>query len=118
MTTEDIIAVIKKNPISLGCALLCLALGAGIYFRGSLIPDAEAELAQKTAEADRYASNIKNSAQLKEQHETLIAANKEIDGRIIRASQLALNHQYFYKIVAESGVKLVDGPRQGAIAAG
>lgn len=115
MTAADFTALIKKNPISFGCGLLCIALGAGIYFRGSLIAEAEAELAQKTAEADRFASNIKNSAQLKEQHDTLVAANKEIDSRIIRAGQLATNYQYFYKIVAESGVKLIDGPRQGSV---
>jgi hypothetical protein len=117
MTTGELAAVIKKNPISVGCGVLCIALGAGIYFRGSLIPEAEAELTQKTAEADRYATNIKNSTQLKEQFETLVAANKEIDSRIIRASQLAVNYQYIFKIVAESGVKLID-QRQGSIGSG
>lgn len=117
MTSGELIASIKKNPISVGCGVLCLALGAGIYFRSSLIAEAEAELAQKTAEADRYDANIKNSAQLKEQNEALIAANKEVDSRIIRAGQLATNYQYFYKIVAESGVKLID-QRQGAVSAG
>lgn len=117
MTSEEIVAVIKKNPISIGCGLLCIALGVGIYFRAGLIPAAEEELAKKTAEADRYATNIKNSTQLKEQTDALAAANKEVDSRIIRAGQLATNYQYFYKIVAESGVKLID-QRQGSIGAG
>jgi hypothetical protein len=114
MTTDELVAVIKKNPVSVGCAVLCLALGAGIYFRGSLIPEAEAELVQKTAEADRYSANIKNSVQLKEDVDALVAANKEIDTRIIRAGQLGANHQYFYKIFGESGVKNLD-LRQGNI---
>ena len=114
MTNEELFAVIKKNPISVGCAVLCIALGAGIYFRRGEIPEAEAELAQKTAEADRYASNIKNSVQLKEDVDALAAANKEIDTRIIRAGQLPANLQFFYKLFGESGVKSLD-LRQGGL---
>ena len=75
MNTAELLAFIKKNPISVGCGLLCLILGAGIYFRSSEIPDAEAALAQKSAEAARYAANIKNAAQLKEQLDVLVAAS-------------------------------------------
>ena len=33
MTNEQVLALIKKNPISVGCGLLSLALGAGILAR-------------------------------------------------------------------------------------
>lgn len=108
MTNEEALAFINKNRLSVGCGVLSLALIAGIYFRSSLIPETEVELAQKTAEADKHAANIRNSAQLKEQLDALIAANKEIDSRIIRAGQLGTNYQYFYKIIGESGVKQID----------
>ena len=114
MNTAELLAFIKKNPISVGCGLLCVLLGAGIYFRSSEIPDAEAALAQKSAEAARYAANIKNAAQLKEQLDALVAASKEIDSRIVRAGQLGVNSQYFYKLENESGAKLIDF-RQGSL---
>jgi hypothetical protein len=117
MSTQDLIAVIKKNPISVGCGLLCLGLVAAIYFRSDEIPGREADLAQKSAEGERHALNIKNSHELKEQYDALVAANKEIDSRLVRASQLAANSEFFYRIESATGVKIIDGPRQNAATA-
>ena len=108
MTNEELVTFLKKNPIGIGCLVVSLALGAGIYFRGSALPKAEADLAEKTALADRLTTNITNATDLKEQLELLVAANKEIDTRIIRASQLPINYQFFYKLFADSGVKQID----------
>jgi hypothetical protein len=108
MTNEELIALLKKNPISVGCGALSLLLGVGLYFRSDAIPAAEAELAQKAAEAERLAQNIKFADKLKEQLDALVAANKEIDTRIVRASQVGNNTQYFYKLENETGVKMVD----------
>lgn len=108
MSNEELVALIKKNPISVGCGALSLALIATIYFRSDQIPTAETELGQKASEAQRYALNVKNAAQLKEQLDALVAANKAIDGRIIRISQLGNNTQFFYKLQSDTGVKLVD----------
>ena len=69
MTNEQLFAFIKRNPLPIGCALLSLGLGAGVYFRGGEIPEVTEEVIQKTAEADRHEANKKNAAQLKEQLE-------------------------------------------------
>lgn len=108
MSGDDLKALVKKHPVSVICGLVSVALVAVIYFRGGEIPDSEADLAQKSAEAERHAANIKNMAQLKEQLEAMVAANKEIDARIIRAGQLGINNQYFFKLESETGTKLVD----------
>lgn len=108
MSGDDLKALIRKHPVSFGCGLLSILLGVGIYFRGGEIPDSEAELAERAAEAERFAANIKNAAQLKEQLDAMVAANKEIDVRIIRAGQLGVNNQYFFKLESETGAKLVD----------
>ncbi len=108
MTNQELAAFVKKNPITVGCGLLSLALAVGIYFRGDLIPAAEAELAQKSAEGERYAANIRNGDQLKEQYTVLLAASKEIDARALRVSQFGANSQFFYKLESEAGVKLAD----------
>lgn len=107
MTNEQLIALVKKNPIPVACGALALLVAVGLYFRSGAIAEAEAELTQKSAEAEKYALNIKYAAQLKEQHEALIAANKNIDGRLTRASQQGVNTQFFYKLERETGVKLV-----------
>jgi len=114
MTREEFIAFIRKNPIGVACGAVSLALAGGIYFRSSSIPEAQDELEKKSAEADRYAANIKNSAQLKEQLDALVAANREVETRLIKGSQLALNYQIFYQLFAETGVKQID-LRPGAV---
>jgi len=106
MTKADLLAFVKKNPIGVGCGVLSLALAGGIYYRGGQVPDAEAELAQKSAEGRRYSANLKNAAQMKEQLEALVAANTEVDHRLVHVGQSLSNSQFFYKAETESGVKL------------
>ena len=108
MTSEEQVALLKKNKISVGLGVLSLVLLALIYFRSGAVPEAEAELTQKMAEAERLAANIKYSDKLKEQLDALVVANKAIDVGIIRASQVGTNTQYFYKLESDTGVKLVD----------
>jgi len=108
MSNDELFSFIKKNPISVGCGVLSLFLAAGVYLRSAEIPEAEDILVQKTAMAERYALNIKNSVQLKEQAEVMANATKELDRRIIRASQLGTNTQYFYKLQSDTGVKLIE----------
>lgn len=106
MTNADLLALLKKNPIGVGCGVLSLVLAAGIYYRGGQVPEAEAALTQKSAEGERYSANLKNAAQMKEQLDALVAANTEIARRLAHVGQSLSNSQYFYKLESESGVKL------------
>ncbi len=108
MTNQELGAFIKKNPIGVTCGALCLAVGLAMYFRSDLFPAAETTLADKSAEGERHASNVKNAAQLKEQFDALVAANKEIDSRIVRVKEFGANTQFFYKLESETGVKFTD----------
>lgn len=116
MTNEEQIALLKKNPISVGCGLLSVLLVVGVYFRSDAVPAAESELAQKSAEAERLAQNLKYSAQLKEHLDAVLEAGKTVDSRIIRASQVGTNTQYFYQLESDTGVKMVDFRPQGSSA--
>lgn len=111
MTNAELFAFVRKNPIGIGCGVVALALGGAIYFRADHIPEAEAELEQKSTEAERYKNNLKNATQLQEHYDAIVAVNKAIDARIVRASQYAKNLQYFYKLESETGVKLTTDPR-------
>jgi hypothetical protein len=108
MTNEELAAFVKKNPVSVGCGLLSAGLLLSLYFRGDLKGKAEERLAEKSATGERYAANIKNSAQLEEDFARLSAANKEIDARAVQINQLGINSQFFYKLEGETGVKLID----------
>jgi len=108
MSNAELMALVRKHPISVGGGLVALLLGAAIYVRGSKLPDAEADLAQQAADAQRHGANVMNASQLKEQLDVLVGANKAIDSRLVRGGQIAINTQFFYKLSSETGVKLND----------
>ena len=108
MTNEEFKALVKKNPISVGCGTLSLLLAVGLYFRSDAIPEAEAELATLSTEAERLAINVKNSERLKEQLDAISNYNKAIEARMVHVSQFGNNSQFFYKLFADTGVKQVE----------
>ena len=108
MAAEPLVATLKANPISVACGALALTLVAGIYLRSTRVPESEALLEQKATQGERIDANLKNGIQLSEQYAAITAARKEIDARLIKSDEIAKNLQFFYKLEAETGVKLVD----------
>lgn len=108
ISNEQVIGVVKKNPIVTTCVVVIIAVGAAMYFRSDLTGQAETELEQKTSEGERMANNIKNAAQLNEQLAAVTAAGQKIESRLVRLNELAVNLQYFYKLESDTGAKLVD----------
>ncbi len=108
LTGQDLLAIAKKHPVSVGCALLAVGLAVGTYMRHAHVPVQEQLLAQRATEGERLKENLRNSTLLKEQHDALVAANAEINSRAVRVGNLATNLQYFYKIEADTGIRLVD----------
>jgi len=115
ISNEQLFAFVRKNPVGVGCAILCAALGVFYYFRLDALPAAEQLLQSRTEEASRFALNIRNASQLKEQSDLVFEAAALIDKRIVRASELATNLSYFYKLENETGVKLGDDLKQNVI---
>lgn len=108
VTTEKLREIIQKHPISIGCGVVALVLLGIVYFRSGAATAYSTELEQKTAEASRLAMNLKNSTQLKEHLEAVVAAGKGIEGRMIKADDLTTNRQYFYRLESDTGIKLLD----------
>ena len=108
MTSADLVALIKKHPASFACLLLCLVSGVVIYLRYGNISASQADLEAKSSELARMTSNIRNAVGLAEQVAEVRSHAKELESRLLKASQLADNLQYFYKLETENGVKLVD----------
>jgi hypothetical protein len=108
MTTEDLVAFLRKNTISVVCAAVSLLIGFLIYYRSDMLPDARGVLEQKQKQGELLAANIEDSGQLKEQHAALVAANEAIAERMIHIDQLAENTGYFYRLESETSTKLAD----------
>ncbi|MES1194901.1 MAG: hypothetical protein ABUL65_03330, partial [Opitutus sp.] len=108
MNAADLIARIKKQPIGFACALICLVCGGWLYYRSGALEAQQAAYEAKAAEAQNFSSNVALAKNLPEQVTELQAATKELDARLVREGQLAVNLQYFYKLEAENEVKLLD----------
>ena len=117
MTAADLVPLLKKHPISLTCGLVSLACGVLLYLRSDKIEELQQLNEQKTVEAATMLANVRNAEKLAEQSAAMQAATKELDGRLMRVGQLAVNLQYFYRMEADTGVKLVD-VRQGGLKPG
>ncbi len=108
MTFADIIARIKKQPIGFACGVICLLCAGWLYFRSDEIDQRQAEFKTTAEKAAVIKSNVGFAKNLPEQVAELQVSTKDLEGRLVRAGQLAVNLQYFYKLEAENEVKLVD----------
>ena len=105
----------KKQPVALGCIFLSIALLAAIYYRRDALPGAEADLNDKTAEAEHINDNKKNAEQLDEQFAALTHSVEAMETRLVHADRLAINLQYFYKLESETKTKLTDLRQTGTV---
>ena len=108
MTFADIIAGIKKQPIGVACGAICLLCAGWLYYRSDEIDKRQAEFKTTSDKAAVIKSNVGFAKNLPEQVAELQVSTKELEGRLVRAGQLAVNLQYFYKLEAENEVKLLD----------
>jgi len=108
MSNEEVLLFLRKNVISVACALLSIAMGVTWYMRSDLLPEAEKVLTDKQKQGELLAANIEDSNQLKEQFTAIAASNEAITNRMIRVGQLAENQQYFYRLESETNTKLAD----------
>jgi Tfp pilus assembly protein PilO len=113
MTNAELNALVKKHPLVVGCIVVTLASAVALYVRSSSVADNQKEYETKSAEAERMAANVRNAANLSEQAAEMQALRKDMESRLLKANQLAVNLQYFYKLETETEVKFSD-VRQGA----
>ena len=118
MNTQSISEFFKKQPLLSAAALLSLAIVGFTYYRYTGQSDLETLLATKTSEGQRVENNISAGKLLNEQLVAVTAANAQTDSRLVSSADLATNLGYFYKMEADTGVKLLDlrqiGPAKGA----
>ena len=105
LTGEQVVTFIKKNPVGVGCGVLCLAVIAAIYLRSDYIPKAQQILDDKGTLSDRYSANKTFGKDLPEQLQQLDESAKGIADRLAH-TPIAPNQQYFYALEAATGTKI------------
>jgi Tfp pilus assembly protein PilO len=114
MNIDSIKTLARKNPLGSSAALFSILLIIVVYFRHGALQSTEAVLGEKAAEGERLKSNVTYSTNMAEHLAQITAANDAVSKRLVRSSELAINLQYFYKIEAETGVKLGDLQQQAS----
>jgi hypothetical protein len=105
INSKDLVVLLKKFPIAIGCGLLSLVLLAGSYWRNSRAGELAEQLKQKEVEGQKILDDIRNGANLAEQYDALTATTKDLESRLVRSSERARNQQYFYRLESDTGVK-------------
>lgn len=108
MTAADLSAMAKKQPLGVACLIVTLVCGAALYFRADAIGASQTEYDAKSSEAAKMIDNVKAAPGLEEQLAEIQSLGNELESRLVKASQLAVNLQYFYKLEADNGVKFLD----------
>jgi Tfp pilus assembly protein PilO len=115
MTAIKLPSFIKKQPVAVVCALVCVGLVAAIYFRRSSLAEANDVLAQKKSDGEHLTDNVTSASRLDEQLAAMTQAIQAIEARLVHADQLAINKQYFYKIESETQTKLTNLSQSGLV---
>src|ERR1035441_9794640 len=122
MAAIKLLNFIKKQPVAMVCALLCVGLALGLYFRKTTLATAQAELDAKTTQANHLEANVANANslsnkadKLEAQYAAMTQTIQDIEARFVHADQskLATNKQYFYKIEEETQTKLTGLSQSG-----
>lgn len=108
MNLETLKTTIKKYPVGSSAIVVGLIMLVALVVRYFDVATLQETHDKTAAEGQRLATNISHASQLTDQTKVLEAANAVIASRLVNPSDLAINLQYFYKLEAETGVKLLD----------
>jgi len=108
MNFEAIKSYIKKYPVGTSAVIVALVVLAALIFRNMAMSELQGLYDNAAATGQRLTANITHAGRLDDQLQELDLANKTIASRLVNPLDLAINLQYFYKLEAETGVKLLD----------
>ncbi len=98
----------KKYPIAISAGAAFIIFAALAIFRSGSAGDLRAELSSREVDASRLSENLHNAQRLPAQLDEMDSLTKHIAERLSSPNDVANNQQYFYKLEADSGVKLSD----------
>jgi hypothetical protein len=108
MSAQDLIAKLKPYPFATAAIALSLVLAVAWYFRWMGMDEQVSRHQSLDTEWRKMEANVfKNSVNLETHLEKAKAASQDARNRLIQPSELARNYQYFYRLEAATGVRIV-----------
>lgn len=108
LETKDIVNFWKRSPVLCVCIVLFTALLLSLYFRIGARDELETSLADQTKLRNKLAANVKYGTGLTDQTERLRRVNALLASNTLKSGELALNQQFFLRLEADTGIKIVD----------
>ena len=108
ITAKDLTIFVKRYPIGVVCGLASVIMLGGLYLRSDRADELSAQSKDLEAQSKKILGEIRNGASIAEHYATLSAKTKDLDSRLVRGSERALNQRYFYRIESDTGVKEVN----------
>ncbi len=108
LDSKAVTDLFKRQPVPVCSLSLIFILLVVLYFRFGSLAEVQAKLEESEKTLSKLVDNVKFSAQLDTQLADLEQANGVIQAGALREGELARNQQLFYRLEADSGVKLLD----------
>jgi Tfp pilus assembly protein PilO len=108
MTAQDLIEKLRRYPVPTMCGVIVVACLLAYYFRSDLtteLEDQQNDVMRQVAQVD---FNIGAGANLDDHLAQMRSKSAELEGRIIKQSELANNLKYFYQFESATGVSMAD----------
>jgi Tfp pilus assembly protein PilO len=118
MSLSDIGKKLLRFPVLFGCGIVLLLLAGITFWRAPMIEELQKQVDVLDQQWMQMQTNSERSTALDEQLQQLIAGAEALQLRLMRASEVAANHEFFYRMERASGVTIrnfnkgnaVDGP--------
>jgi len=95
---------IRQYPILFVCGIVTPLLLIILFMRGPKLSDLEEEVARLEREWQNMQRNLERSSRLPEQIEELEASLDDINQRLMRVEEVALNSEFFYNLERQAGI--------------
>jgi len=105
VTLKNLVEFLKRYPIGVICGLVGAIMIGAIYVRSNRVDELGAQSKQAEEQGRKLLGEIRNATSLVDQYAALSAKTKDLESRLVRGSERALNQQYFYRIESDTGVK-------------
>lgn len=114
MNLEFILEKLKTYPLAICCSIIGVACLVVLYARSGIVDELSIKEADLASEIQAIKENIKNSKSLAQHVEEMEALAEEIDARLFRKDERAVNLNFFYEFEEDQNVSYGSLNQRGA----
>jgi len=106
---------LQAHPIPVVATAVSLLCVGVLYWRSPVIAQLETQVSERQAEWDRMEKNRLRANNLGHQLERARGMEQAIERRLMQASEIAINYDYFFRFEEQAGVKILNIAQGGEL---